>query len=193
MMSDFDVLRDLIRDDMLAPIQDHYRKKTVVLKEPGNRQQSAYSLEIRNAPDNTIAFKADAFPSPKEIFKNSKGECKRADFVIIASNHKANWIVYIEMKSGKAGPENEIKKQLIGAQCLVAYCRAIGQGFWGKPQFLQENNYQQRFISVRNIGVPKRQTRTAPNSGQHDAPERMLKINAPSKNALEFYKLVGAP
>lgn len=195
MMPDFEVLRDLIRDDVLAPIQAHYRKKTIVLKEPGNQQQSAYSLEIRNVPDNTIAFKADAFPPPDKIFKNSKGECKRADFVVITSNHKANWIVYIEMKSGKAGSENKIRQQLLGTQCLVAYCRAIGQEFWKKPQFLQQKNYQQRFISIRNIKnrIPKKPTRTRPKSGQHDTPERMLKINAPPRNALEFRRLVGAP
>ena len=108
MMSDFEVLRDLIHDNMLAPIHEHYGKKTVVLKEPGNQQQSAYSLKIRDIPDDTIAFKADAFPPPNRIFKGSKGECKRADFIVIASTNKTNWIVYIEMKSGKAGSENEI-------------------------------------------------------------------------------------
>ncbi len=170
-------------------------KKTVVLKEPGNQQQSAYSLQIRNAPDNTIAFKADAFPPPKSIFKNSKGECKRADFIVIAHTDKANWIVYIEMKSGKGGSKNEIIQQLLGAQCLVAYCRAIGRGFWREPQFLQEKDYQQRFIRVRSIStrIPKRPTRTPPESGQHDTPERMLKINAPAKNTLEFRQLVGTP
>ena len=190
-MSDFKILRDLTRDDALASIQYQYGKKTIVLKEPGNQRQSAYSLKIRNVPDDIIAFKADAFPPPKSIFKNSKGECKRADFVVIASSHEASWIVYIEMKSGKAGLEKEIRQQLLGAQCLVAYCRAIGQGFWQEPQFLQEKNYQQRFISVRNIGIPKRQTWTAPKSGQHDTPKRMLKINAPPKGALDFRRLVG--
>ena len=191
MISDFKILRDLIRDDALASTQYQYGKKTIVLKEPGNQRQSAYSLKIRNVPDDIIAFKADAFPPPKRIFKNSKGECKRADFVVIASSHEANWIVYIEMKSGKAGSEYEIKRQLLGARCLVAYCCAIGQGFWREPQFLQEKNYQQRFISVRNIGIPKRQTWTAPKSGQHDTPKRMLKINAPPKGALDFRRLVG--
>ena len=191
MMSDFGILRDLICDDALASIQYQYGKKTIVLKEPGNQRQSAYSLKIRNVPNDIIAFKADAFPPPKSIFKNSKGECKRADFVVIANSHEANWIVYLEMKSGKAGSENEIRQQLLGAQCLIAYCRAIGQGFWQESKFLQEKNYQQRFISIRNIGIPKRQTRIVPESGQHDTPERMLKINAPTRNALEFRRLIG--
>ena len=84
-MSDFDILRDLIRDEVLASVEeDEYGngKETIVLEEPGDHQQSAYSLKIRNVPDDFIAFKADAFPAPEEIFKNDKGECKRADFVV---------------------------------------------------------------------------------------------------------------
>ncbi len=191
-MSDFDILRDLIRDETLASVECQHGKKIIVLEEPGNQQQSAYSLKICNVPDDIIAFKADAFPPPNSIFKNSKGECKRADFVVIASDDKANWIVYIEMKSGKGDSEKEIEQQLRGAQCLVAYCRAIGQEFWQEPKFLEKKNYQQRFISVKNIGIPKRPTQMRPESGQHDTPERMLKINAPAEGDLRFNKLVGS-
>ena len=190
-MSDFDILRDLIRDEVLASIEDEYGKETIVLEEPDDHQQSAYSLKIRNVPDDFIAFKADAFPAPEEIFKNDRGECKRADFVIIASDGKVNWIVHIEMKSGNTGSGKEIEQQLRGARCLVAYCRAIGQEFWQEPKFLEQKNYQQRFISVKNILIPKRPTRTRLKSGQHDTPENMLKINAPAKGGLRFNELVG--
>ena len=191
-MSDFDILQDLIQDDALASAEDEYDKKIIVLKESGN-QQPEYSLKIRNVPDDIIAFKADAFPPPNNIFKNSKGECKRADYVVIASDDRANWIVHIEMKSGKGNSEKEVEQQLRGAQCLVAYCRAIGQEFWQEPAFLEKKNYQQRFIRVKNIRVAKRPTLIEPKSGRHDRPERMLKINAPAKGNLEFRKLVGKP
>ncbi len=190
-MSDFDILRDLIRDEALASVEDEYGRETIVLEEPGNQQQSAYSLKIRNVPDDFIAFKADAFPAPKKIFKNDKGECKRADFVIIASDNKVNWIVHIEMKGGNTGLGKEIKQQLRGARCLVAYCRAIGQEFWQEPSFLEEKNYQQRFISIKNIRIPKRPTRPGSKSGQHDTPENMLIIDGLAKGKLQFNKLVG--
>lgn len=190
MMYDFDILRDLIQDDALALAEDEYKKKIIVLKESGN-QQPEYSLKIRNVPDDIIAFKADAFPPPNNIFKNSKGECKRADYVVIASDDRANWIVHIEMKSGKGDSEKEVAQQLRGAQCLVAYCRAIGQEFWQEQNFLEKKNYQQRFISIKNIGVAKRETLIEPKSGPHDMPERMLKINAPANSNLQFKRLVG--
>ncbi len=192
-MSDFEILRNLIKTEALASVEDEYNKKIIVLEEPGNEKQSAYSLKIRNVPDDIIAFKADAFPPPKRIFKNSKGECKRADYVVIASDNRANWIVHIEMKSGKGDSKKEVEQQLRGAQCLVAYCRAIGQEFWQESEFLEKKNYQQRFISIKNIGVAKRETLIEPKSGRHDMPERMLKINAPTKGNLEFRKLVGKP
>ena len=188
-MSDFDILRDLIREEALASVEDEYGKKTIVLKESSN--QSEYSLKIRNVPDEIIASKADDFPPPSSIFKNSKGECKRADFVVIASDDKAKWIVHIEMKGGNTGPGKEIEQQLRGARCLVAYCRAIGQEFWQEPNFLEEKNYQQRFISVKNIGISKRPTRQDSKSGQHDTPENMLRIDGPAKGKLQFNELVG--
>ena len=192
-MSDFDILRDLIRDEALASVEDEYGKEIIVLEEPGNQQQSAYSLKIRNVPDDFIAFKIDAFPAPKKIFKNDKGECKRADFVIIASDNKVNWIVHIEMKGGNTGSGKEIKQQLRGALCLVTYCRAIGQEFWQEPKFLEQKNYQQRFISVKNIGIQKKPIWIPPKSGWHDTPENMLKINAPTRGILQFNRLVGKP
>ncbi len=48
---------------------------------------------------------SDVFSSPKKIFKNTKGECKRADFVIIAKGEKGSWIIYIEMKRSNYGSE----------------------------------------------------------------------------------------
>ena len=156
-MSDFEILRELIREEALASVKYQYGKKIIVLEEPGNQQQSAYSLKIYNVPDDVIAFKADDFPPPNSIFKNSKGECKRADFVVIASDDKAKWIVHIEMKSGNTGLGREIEQQLRGARCLVAYCRVIGQEFWQEPKFLEQKNYQQRFISVKEIGIKKSQ------------------------------------
>ena len=192
-MADFDILRDLIRDAVLASVECQNKKKILVLEEPGDHQQPAYSLKIHNVPDDFIAFKVDAFPAPKNIFRNDKGECKRADFVIIASNDKVSWIVYIEMKGGSLGSEKEIVQQLRGARCLVVYCRAIGREFWQEPNFLAEKNYQQRFVSVKNIQISKRPIWIWPNSGQHDTPENMLKLNGVANGRLQFNKLVGKP
>lgn len=88
------------------------------------------------------------------------------------------------MKAGKGGLEEEIIQQLKGAQCFVAYCREIGQLFWNNPNFLK--GYEYRFISIKNISVSKKPSRTK--TAIHDRPEQMLKISSP--DYLEFNRLI---
>jgi len=47
----------------------------------------------------SLSSKADAFKSPGAVFQDSRGECKRADFVIIADGIHKKTILCIEMKA----------------------------------------------------------------------------------------------
>jgi hypothetical protein len=83
-MSDLKILKELIRDEALVTIEDGlYGKPKVTLIEPKNQCHSEYTVDINNIPKNAIVIKTDTFPAPTPIFNGSKGECKRADFVII--------------------------------------------------------------------------------------------------------------
>ena len=190
-MSDIDLLQDLIREEALALIvTNRYGNKEIVLEEIDHRDQPKYILRILNVPDNVIAFKTDLFPAPSSIFKNTKGECKRSDYVIIASDDTNNWIVYIEMERSSTKSKTEIEQQLRGAFCLVKYCRAVGQQFWRMPEFLNQEHYRELFVSVKDIAIKKRTTSFRSTSGDHDAPERMLRIKAPAKGRLRFNQLI---
>lgn len=190
-MDDMDILRNLIRKEVIIePVTNAPQSKQYLILPEKSGQQS-YDLKIRNIPDESIAFKVDTFPAPKAIFQCDNGECKRADFVIVTSTSKSNWIVYIEMKSGNTATTKEIEQQLQGAECLVEYCRAIGRAFWKEPEFLSENDYKQRFVSIKNVLASKKQpTRKSRRTGEHDKPERMLKISSPPLQGLQFGKLV---
>ena len=190
MMADLDILRDLIKANALAMIENHYGKKVLILKEA--RAQPEYSIQVRNVPNDIIAIDMDKFPRTDGILRNSKGECKRADFIILAHTAKAKWLIYLEMKSGHGRSNTEIVQQLMGAKCFVAYCRAVGRLFWNQPKFLEANSYRQRFISIKNISVNKKPTRL-PKSVTHDSPDKMLKISAPGNNRVQFNLLVGRP
>ena len=190
MMSDLDILRDLIKDNALATIENRHGKKVAILKE--TRAQPEYAIEVRNVPNDIIAIDINNFPRTDGIFQNSKGECKRADFIILAYTAEVKWIIYLEMKSGKGRSNVEIVQQLRGAECFVAYCRALGRLFWKQPNFLEEKGYQQRFISIKNISVNKKPTRLS-KSVTHDSPENMLKISSPGNNRVQFNHLVGRP
>ena len=192
MNPDLDLLRDLIKDEAVVTAKQDWHGNSFSLKlnEPNGRDSPGYEMKIRNTPEDTIAIKSDLFPPPQMIFRNNRGECKRADFVIIAMDGRQNWIVYIEMKRGRHGSEGHIKKQLQGSRCFVEYCRIVGRTFWKTPGFLTENDYQQRYVSVKNIGVNKKTSRRTRKRPLHDQPENLLKISSPSPRGICFNDLV---
>ena len=183
MMSDMDILQQMIRSSARLDLTDYYDKKQVTLTEP---QCPTSVVTISGLPDDVIVIKADDFKSPDAIFNGSHGECKRADFLIIADSGDKKIILCIEMKARKS-PENDIIKQLTGTQCFVAYIREIGKSFWKQPSFL--NSYAYRFVSISHTSIAKSKTRTTRTPGIHDRPERMLKIACP--HHLQFNHLAG--
>jgi len=182
-MPDLAILHQMIKDGAKVPLLDKHGKKSVVLSEP---QHPGSSVTIAGMPDNAIVIKADAFTPPKSVFNGLKGECKRADFVIVANTGNKKSIVCIEMKATKA-PEKEVIQQLSGAKCFIVYCQEIGKSFWKQQDFLV--GYSFRFISIGHTSIPKRPTRIDPSAGVHDHPDRMLKIS--SSHRLQFDQLVG--
>ena len=188
-MHDLDILQELITNEAtVSPASTPYGRPVVTLQESGSSTNDRYSVQIMGLPNETVIIKADKFPPAKRFFKGAKGECKRADFIIIAQRNKKNWILHIELKRGK-GDKQKIVQQLKGAQCLVAYCRAIGRTFWKEPNFLKEESYEQRFVSIRNISMNIQPTRSK-YLPLHDTPEKRLTINAPSNDTLRFNKLI---
>ncbi len=197
-MSDVAILKQMIKESATLPLSEQQNGKrlsyAVVLTEPQPNLKNSYSVTINGMPkhDEVIVIKADAFPAPREIFKGKKGECKRADFVVIANTNIEKIILCIEMKK-KKGLNKTIIQQLIGAKCFVNYCQEIGKAFWHQQNFL--DGYQYRFVSIGHISMSKKKTRPYSrnkckdsSSGMHDCPERMLRIS--SQNVLEFNYLI---
>ncbi|MGB3512349.1 MAG: hypothetical protein WBA93_24550 [Microcoleaceae cyanobacterium] len=184
--SDIALLKQMINPTATVPLEENYQKKLVTLIEPSDN----YEITIYGMPDDdeVIIIKVDAFGAPTAIFQGNRGECKRADFVIIADTDKKKVILFIEMKGRKkTSKEKEIIQQLKGAQCFVAYCREIGQLFWQQENFL--SGYKYRFVSIKDIKIPKKKTRFDCKTDCHDRPENMLKISSPRN--LQFNYLIG--
>jgi hypothetical protein len=184
-MSDIAILKQIIQNTARVPLEeDVYGKRKVILTEtnPPN-----YSVTINGIPDDdqVIVIKSDNFVEPKAVFQGSKGECKRADFVIIANTDKKKLIFCIELKSGN--PDNkEIIKQLKGAYCFTIYCQEVGKVFWEKSDFLQ--NYEYRFISIKNISVSARPSLQKETIMINNRREIMFKIESPQY--LQFNQLI---
>jgi hypothetical protein len=168
-----------------------YSKFKVTLTEP---QCPDSSVEIKGIPENAIVIKIDNFPAPSSLFRGNKGECKRADYLIIAEyeNKKKvlkKCVLFIELKR-KTDSANEIKQQLIGAACCFRYIQEIGRRFWNNPKLL--TNFEHRYICFRHTeSVSKRSTRYSKDSGKHNSPDNIFKIDWPKKNII-FNHLAGA-
>lgn len=182
-MSDLDILLQMIKDAAKLPLENSNGKNQVTLTES---QQPELSVTIHGIPENAIVIKADAFKSPDAVFNGSQGECKRADFVIVADSGKSKVILCIEMKATKDSGK-EVIQQLIGARCFIAYCKEIGKAFWQRQSFL--DGYVYRFVSIGHISIAKHKTRISRQSEIHDRPDRMLKIDWP--HHIQFNLLAG--
>jgi len=177
-MQDMDILSQMIKSTALVQLEEENDKRFVRLSEP---QAPDSCATIRHLPADTMVIKADKFPAPKAFFKGDKGECKRADFIIISEEKKV--ILYIELKAG-AKVASHIVKQLKGASCLISYCKEIGRQFWNESTFL--DGYAHRYIGMINLSVSKKPTRHK-SSPLYDSPESFMKISSP--HYLQFNNL----
>lgn len=182
-MPEITILNELINSTARLSLTEQNGRKSVELVEPA---AIGSTVKIVGLPDNAIVIKVDAFRSPDSIFCGTKGECKRADYVIIANSSGKKRVLYVEMKKTK-GSKKDIVNQLSGARCFVHYCQQIGKIFWNENTFL--NDYTHRFVSFVHTSIPKGKTRVERPSGVHDRPDRMMKIHYPQR--IEFNHLVG--
>jgi len=180
-MSDMEILSQMIKGPALVQLEEEYGKLLVRLGEP---QAPDSQVTIRNLPADAIVIKVDAFRSPDDVFRCSRGECKRADYVIISAEKRC--IIHIEMKRTK-DRWKQIVKQLLGSQCVIKYCQEIGKGFWNQNNFL--DNYKSRFISIGHTSIAKKKTRITRDADLHDTPDRAMKIDWP--RYLQFNRLAG--
>ncbi len=182
-MPDLQILRQMIKDDAMVPLPATSSKHTVKLVEP---QAPGSSVTICGLPNDSVVIKADFFSPPSSVFRGSKGECRRSDFVILADSGNQKVILYIEITSSRK-PRPEVVQQLKGAQCFVAYCQQIGKAFWNCGSFLDD--YSPRFVFVAHTSISKTKTRSSSNLVLHDRPDQMLTITSPHR--LQFRHLAG--
>jgi hypothetical protein len=184
-MSDISILKEMFKESMIVLLQENeagtHLNRFVILEETQDR----YSVTIEGMPndDQVIVIKADKFESPPHIFNGTKGEGKRADFVIIANTNTEKIILCIELKK-KKDREKFIINQLMGAKCFIFYCQEIGKNFWNQYNFLDD--YQYHFVSIGRISVPRKSTRPSKSKESnfsyitiHNNPGKILKISSP--------------
>jgi hypothetical protein len=85
----------MFKNTALVPLDEQHSKYSVILNEP---QVNGSDVKISGVPKDLLAIKIDKFPPPDKLFSGTKGECKRADFALIADNGKKKRILIIELK-----------------------------------------------------------------------------------------------
>lgn len=133
------------------------------------------TVKITGLPPDSIVIRAEDFENPLTIFHGSKGERKRADFVIVSNDESARkWIICIETQGGNKA-KGEVTAQLKGAACFISYCKCIGQSFWKSQGFL--DGYQYRFVSIAGLNMKKIGIKSIQSEKDlHDHPENFRKI-----------------
>jgi hypothetical protein len=186
-MTDIAILKQMLKPEAVLPIgKNNYGKNMVRLVEP---QCPDSEVTISGIPVDSVVIKADCFKAPDFIFNGKQGECKRADYVIVANMDKKRIVLYIELKRTKNTCQNkEIVQQLKGALCFFRYCREVGKNFWEQPKFL--DGYEDRFVCIeRSICYSKKKTQPKRISKIHDTPDDMLVVSSP--HHLQFHDLTG--
>ena len=171
-LDDFEILQEMLISTSQVPLQQEPGKPPSVQL---TDVQANSSVEIRGLPNDSIVIRAEHFEHSLSVFSGSKGERRRADFVIISQSRK-KWIVYIETQLSDYKDSSEVIQQLRGALCFVTYCKCIGKEFWSERGFLED--YEFRFVSMVNTGMDKRRTRRRRDRTiWHNRPENFLKIS----------------
>ena len=168
-----------------VPLKQTATECSVTLRD----KQAKTTVEITNLPPDSIVIRAEAF-KPPTVFKGSKGERRRADFVIVSNAATEKWIICIETQAGTGKDPEDVEQQLRGAQCFIGYCKCIGKSFWQSEKFL--DSYQYRFISIAGINLDKQGTRFYKPRNQaakksHNTPDAFLEILA--RQSLDFNEL----
>lgn len=184
MADDLTILQQMILTAANVPLSTHTMtgKPRIVLNET---TCAGSTVIIDGVPNDCIVIKVDdAFPAPTALFANTKHERKRADFAVIAKVDDKTIIILVEMKGGSG---DHIVPQLKGAACVMAYCQEVGKVFWNEPEFLKKAKF--RYVAMRCISIPKRQTRLDMSAPLHDKPDRPLFVR---QNQIQFKQIARA-
>lgn len=178
-MTDTTVLARMFNNQALITLDEHYSRKKAVLVEHGTEGSV---LEILGIPEDAIIIDIDASFTNTNLFDNTSGECKRADYLIISEQKRV--ALFIEMKKGNPDTSSIIK-QLKGSLCVFEYCQVIGREFFYEPEFL--GDYKKRFVAFKQVNLTQRKTKIEKGVGMHDSPESLLKIKW--AKTIEFNKI----
>ncbi len=186
LVNDIQILREMISPEVQVMLQSAQGKPFVQLTD----LTSGTTVRINGVPHDSIVIRSEDFENPLTVFNGSRGERKRADFVIVSNDgSERKWIICIETQEMDSKLASHVVQQLKGAYCFVGYCKCVGKSFWESEEFL--DGYQYRFVSIVDINFNRSRRRTQPfqSAGElHNRPDIFLKIS--QSPTIYFRKLI---
>ena len=173
-VNDIQILKEMLNRNIRVPLQQQTGSP------PSVELIDKYTtVEIKGLPHGSIVIKAEDFKDPLTVFQGSRGEGRRADFVIVSNDGIKKWIICIEVKRGGRIRKHRVIAQLRGAQCIMDYCKSIGTEFWAATGFLK--GYEYRFVCIARLSIQNQSTRpgtlgSSPRRKLHNRPEAFLRI-----------------
>lgn len=140
---DLQILREMLVPDMiLEPETGVDGKPRLRLTDPDNPNAC---VTITGLLPHTLAVKSDRAACISRCFQSSRGEARRADYILICAGEKERWVVFVELKgSMKYTSFHGLASQLLGSRCFFEYVRCTGRMFWACPGFLSA--YAERYV-----------------------------------------------
>lgn len=178
-----DIMKELINEKSIVKLKENNGKFSGILEEPN----SDYSFEISGLPKGVLIIKCDDFPDTTQFFKNSKKECKRADYVVLSSSDSRMFI--IELKRSKDSSNNaDTTAQLKGAGCIMKFCETIAEIFWNEKAIF--GDYQQHYFKY--YANPRKRPFCQKQNSSNNLPEnaRIIDGKKIQYNRLLQYKMV---
>jgi hypothetical protein len=126
------------------------------------------------------------YPAPSHVFKSTKGECKRCDYIVLAPWKNDLYILYVEMKSLRPDNRDAIP-QFKGADCFVTYCRALAERFHNMK--ISSCSPEKRFVLIyvndsNKMSIVRRAANTV-----HSSPENMMRFPLGSRKTQAYFVL----
>lgn len=139
-------------------------------------------VEVYDILSGSVLIRLDKCRQPDSIFKETLGQRKRCDYVLVSHHNNIDFILFIELKSNRLG-RLKIVQQFKGAECLIDYCDAALNRFHNQQDLLK--GHKKRFIVFYKKLVNKRPTKyPPPPPRKSDSPEKALEYANPQAPSL---------
>jgi hypothetical protein len=141
-------------------------------------------IVIRDVPEGSLLLKMQQYAGPHNVFKSTKGECKRCDYIVLTLSKNDLYVLFIEMKS--SSPDNrDTIPQFKGADCFMTYCRAVAETFHDVA--VSSCSSEKRYILFYVNRSNKRSMSHRPMKVVHSSPENMMKFPVGNKSTGEDF------